>query len=268
MGKKFGINSKKEEARIQKQGLKEKEAAKKQKQQEDAKWVITDKQRLKKEKEKEEEEAKKREKLQLKEEKERQLEIETKEILAGKAVDTKPKKKKTKKQQQMSELKRNQINAMRKKMGLPPLEEKSQKDNKGETITEDQEQNGNTDDDEQDEDTLNRKPLIKQEPLEPNVNHLAAEENEGYDEVFIAHGIDDFIKQDKLKEMENDRHPERRMKAAWNAYIEENFEKYRKENPGLRRNQILERLHKEFEKDPLNPMNASKKSYNYKPGNE
>lgn len=52
-----------------------------------------------------------------------------------------------------------------------------------------------------------------------------------------------------------DRHPERRVKAAYNAYEEKRLPEMRKENPGLRLNQIKNLLFKEFQKSPENPMN-------------
>ncbi|KAL6452413.1 adh NAD-dependent alcohol dehydrogenase [Candida maltosa Xu316] len=52
-----------------------------------------------------------------------------------------------------------------------------------------------------------------------------------------------------------DRHPERRVKAAYNAYEEKRLAEVRKENPGLRLNQIKNLIFKEFQKSPENPMN-------------
>ncbi|KAK6199330.1 uncharacterized protein RJT21DRAFT_121649 [Scheffersomyces amazonensis] len=52
-----------------------------------------------------------------------------------------------------------------------------------------------------------------------------------------------------------DRHPERRVKAAYNAYEEKRLPEVRKENPGLRLQQIKHLIFKEFQKSPENPMN-------------
>ncbi|KAK7681243.1 hypothetical protein QCA50_015630 [Cerrena zonata] len=52
-----------------------------------------------------------------------------------------------------------------------------------------------------------------------------------------------------------DRHPERRVKAAFAAYEEKRLPELRKENPGLRLQQVKNILFKEFQKSPENPMN-------------
>lgn len=52
-----------------------------------------------------------------------------------------------------------------------------------------------------------------------------------------------------------DRHPERRVKAAFAAYEDRRLPELRKENPGLRLQQIKNLLFKEFQKSPENPMN-------------
>ncbi|KAI3403681.2 hypothetical protein KGF56_003499 [Candida oxycetoniae] len=52
-----------------------------------------------------------------------------------------------------------------------------------------------------------------------------------------------------------DRHPERRVKAAYNAYEEKRLPEIRKENPGLRLQQIKNLVFREFQKSSENPMN-------------
>jgi hypothetical protein len=52
-----------------------------------------------------------------------------------------------------------------------------------------------------------------------------------------------------------ERHPERRFKAAFAAYQDRRLPELEAENPGLRRNQRIELLRKEFEKSPENPFN-------------
>ncbi|EGW33143.1 uncharacterized protein SPAPADRAFT_60449 [Spathaspora passalidarum NRRL Y-27907] len=60
-----------------------------------------------------------------------------------------------------------------------------------------------------------------------------------------------------------DRHPERRVKAAFAAYEDKRLPELRKENPGLRLQQIKHLLFKEFQKSPENPMNQDTNvSYN------
>lgn len=75
-----------------------------------------------------------------------------------------------------------------------------------------------------------------------------------------------------LQNKDFDKHPERRVKAAYNAYEERRLPELRQENPGLRLQQIKNLLHKEFLKSPENPMNqetnvkynASKEDINQK----
>jgi len=52
-----------------------------------------------------------------------------------------------------------------------------------------------------------------------------------------------------------DRHPERRVKAAYASYEDRRLPEIRKEQPGLRLQQYKQLLFKEFQKSPENPMN-------------
>ncbi|KAH3661529.1 hypothetical protein OGAPHI_006377 [Ogataea philodendri] len=76
-----------------------------------------------------------------------------------------------------------------------------------------------------------------------------------------AHGIEDSIaalsllKNDAVGAKEIDRHPERRFKAALAAYTERRLPEFKKENPGLRKQQLEQLIYKEFQKSDENPMN-------------
>jgi hypothetical protein len=78
-----------------------------------------------------------------------------------------------------------------------------------------------------------------------------------------ASGIDNALdaldltgnNQDKL-----DRHPERRFKAAYAAFQERRLEEM-KDEKGLRRQQKIDQIRKEFEKHPDNPFNQVSASY-------
>ena len=52
-----------------------------------------------------------------------------------------------------------------------------------------------------------------------------------------------------------DRHPERRYKAAYAAYEARRLPEMEQEQKGLRRQQRIEAIRKEFEKSPENPFN-------------
>jgi hypothetical protein len=79
-----------------------------------------------------------------------------------------------------------------------------------------------------------------------------------------ASGIDNALdalditggNQDKL-----DRHPERRFKAAYAAFEERRLEEM-KDEKGLRRQQKIDQIRKEFEKHPDNPFNQVSAAYN------
>jgi len=92
-------------------------------------------------------------------------------------------------------------------------------------------------------------------------------------ESFQATGIDDAL---ELLEMVNaktdkasvgtqaaglERHPERRFKAAFEAYQDRELPILRKEHPGLRLQQYKELLYKQFQKSPENPFNQATVSY-------
>ncbi|KAL5115885.1 hypothetical protein ACEQ8H_006201 [Pleosporales sp. CAS-2024a] len=79
-----------------------------------------------------------------------------------------------------------------------------------------------------------------------------------------ASGIDNALdaldltseQKDKL-----DRHPERRFKAAYAQFEERRLEEM-KDEKGLRRNQKIDQIRKEFEKHPDNPFNQVSATYN------
>ncbi|KAJ4475612.1 hypothetical protein J3R30DRAFT_3501162 [Lentinula aciculospora] len=58
-----------------------------------------------------------------------------------------------------------------------------------------------------------------------------------------------------------ERHPERRFKAAFEAYQERELPNIRKEHPGLRLQQYKDLLYKQFQKSPENPFNQTTVSY-------
>lgn len=83
-----------------------------------------------------------------------------------------------------------------------------------------------------------------------------------------ASGIDDALDALSLANSDAggvkiDRHPERRFKAAYEAYKERRLPEVKEEYKGLRLNQMVELIRKEFEKHPDNPFNQGMNvSYN------
>ena len=58
-------------------------------------------------------------------------------------------------------------------------------------------------------------------------------------------------------DMKLDRHPERRYPAAYKAYEERRLPEMKTEHPGLRRNQQIDLIRKEFDRSEENPFNQT-----------
>lgn len=96
-------------------------------------------------------------------------------------------------------------------------------------------------------------------PLEENVNRIIPEEGS-----VEARTIEDAIAVLSTGPEDLDRHPERRMKAAFAAYEEVNMPRLKKENPNMRLSQLKQQLKKEWTKAPENPLNQRFSTYNSK----
>ena len=57
-----------------------------------------------------------------------------------------------------------------------------------------------------------------------------------------------------------DKHPEKRMKAAYAAFEEREIPRLKQENPNLRMSQLKQLLRKEWMKSPDNPINQALRS--------
>ncbi|RMD44504.1 hypothetical protein DV735_g728, partial [Chaetothyriales sp. CBS 134920] len=83
----------------------------------------------------------------------------------------------------------------------------------------------------------------------------------GKEATLNATGIDNALDALSLTKDKNsqavERHPERRFKAAYKAFEERRLPEIEAENPGLRRNQRIELVKKEFEKSEENPFNQA-----------
>ncbi|KAM9385620.1 coiled-coil domain-containing protein 124 [Pholidichthys leucotaenia] len=96
-------------------------------------------------------------------------------------------------------------------------------------------------------------------PLEENINRIVPEEG-----TVEARTIEDAIAVLSMEPEDLDRHPERRMKAAFTAYEEANMPRLKKENPNMRLSQLKQQLKKEWAKSPENPLNQRFTTYNSK----
>ncbi|KAG8454675.1 hypothetical protein GDO86_001048 [Hymenochirus boettgeri] len=93
-------------------------------------------------------------------------------------------------------------------------------------------------------------------PLEENLNRRVLDEGE-----VEARTVEDAIAALSINK-ELDRHPERRMKAAFTAFEEVNLPRVKQENPNMRLSQLKQLLKKEWMKSPENPMNQRHATYN------
>uniref|UniRef100_A0A3B3S3V9 Coiled-coil domain containing 124 n=1 Tax=Paramormyrops kingsleyae TaxID=1676925 RepID=A0A3B3S3V9_9TELE len=95
-----------------------------------------------------------------------------------------------------------------------------------------------------------------EQPLELNVNRIVPEEG-----TIEARTIEDAIAALSTAE-DLDRHPERRMRAAFATFEELHMCRLKKENPNMRLSQLKQLLKKEWAKSPENPLNQRFSSYN------
>lgn len=91
-------------------------------------------------------------------------------------------------------------------------------------------------------------PVPKVIPLEENLNHAMSD-------VLVASNIDQAISVLRVSESEDDRHPERRMKAAFKAYEDSEMPIIKAQNPSLKLSQLKQMIFKNWQKSPENPLN-------------
>jgi hypothetical protein len=96
----------------------------------------------------------------------------------------------------------------------------------------------------------------KPPPIEENLNRLLNPDEEArtVDEALRMLSVDDGTPVD--------RHPERRVKAAYTAFESIRLPQLKAENPSLRLSQLKQMLFTEWQKSPANPMNKEKLEYN------
>ncbi|XP_017735052.1 PREDICTED: coiled-coil domain-containing protein 124 [Rhinopithecus bieti] len=94
-------------------------------------------------------------------------------------------------------------------------------------------------------------------PLEENVNRRVLEEGS-----MEARTIEDAIAVLSVAEEAADRHPERRMRAAFTAFEEAQLPRLKQENPNMRLSQLKQLLKKEWLRSPDNPMNQRAVPFN------
>ena len=223
MPKKFGVNSKKEEGRERKNQKKRDEQEKKAKAAEDEYWKETDKKIISKQQEKKRKEREKEEKTREKQQRKEDLKKEEEELLN---------KSKNKKEQKYN----NRVHAP----------------SKGEIAKFEQERI----------DTLMKKNEEESSKVVDNPNDEIDTDkeyvNENYlkdpNKVIDISGIDQALSQLKFEMGELDLHPEKRVKQAWNDYLEKQLPIYKEQYPKLKRSQYVNMIYKEFQTSSDNPV--------------
>ncbi|UYV80886.1 hypothetical protein LAZ67_19002099 [Cordylochernes scorpioides] len=99
--------------------------------------------------------------------------------------------------------------------------------------------------------------VVQEEQLEENLNRLHLDEEQ-------ARSVTEAIQILDSGNTAMDRHPERRLKAAYQAFEDQHLEQLKKENPNLRLSQLKQMLKKEWQKSPENPLNQKFAAYNSK----
>lgn len=93
-----------------------------------------------------------------------------------------------------------------------------------------------------------KKVEVKEAPLEENLNRVMAD-------VQVATNIDEAIAVLKMSATDEDRHPEKRMKAAYKAYEDAQLPMIKADNPSLKLSQLKQIIFKNWQKSPENPLN-------------
>ncbi|KAF5293319.1 hypothetical protein FQR65_LT10984 [Abscondita terminalis] len=86
-------------------------------------------------------------------------------------------------------------------------------------------------------------------PLEENINRVIPTAEE-------AHTVMDAIALLSTKDEDVDKHPEKRMKAAYTAFEQRRLVTLKEEFPSLRLSQLKQMIFKEWQKSPENPLNV------------
>lgn len=76
------------------------------------------------------------------------------------------------------------------------------------------------------------------------------------------HAADEEVVATTIDQETVEKHPEKRMKASWNAFLEKKYSSYQSMYPALNRGQIVEHMQKEWKNSPKNPMNQPHRAYN------
>lgn len=220
----WGANTKAVEARERKNQQKVEEQAAKQKAKDDAYWLDENKVEQRKKEKKDREQQKKEELLAKKLDAKKLLEEEEKGLHSSA-----PSKGKVETKVTLSDIEKIKEKERKRREHAAMLKEKEKK-----RITEN--------------------PVVEEENPNRKMAELLAEEG-----AVEARSVNDAISVLSISGGDSgvpvDRHPEKRMKAAYSDFEERELPRLKAENPNLRLSQLKQLLRKEWQKSPDNPMN-------------
>ncbi|XP_005190972.1 coiled-coil domain-containing protein 124 [Musca domestica] len=89
-------------------------------------------------------------------------------------------------------------------------------------------------------------------------NYIEENLNRSMADVEVASTVDQALAVLSVKDEEEDKHPEKRMRAAYKAFEAANLPRIKAENPSMRLSQWKQILMKEWNKSPDNPFNQAR----------
>ncbi|XP_016985061.1 coiled-coil domain-containing protein 124 [Drosophila rhopaloa] len=89
-------------------------------------------------------------------------------------------------------------------------------------------------------------------------NHVEENLNRSMADTDVASNIDEALVVLSVNDNEDDKHPEKRMRAAYKTFEANNLPRIKAENPSLRMSQWKQLLMKEWNKSPDNPFNQAR----------
>ena len=92
---------------------------------------------------------------------------------------------------------------------------------------------------------------VEKEFVNENYGKLEKKTDKGVD-IIEASGLDSALQEMSLEDY--DRHPEKRMRQAWNDYFEKQLPIFKEQYPNLKRQQYINMIQKEFKTSPENPV--------------
>ncbi|KAH8337206.1 coiled-coil domain-containing protein 124 [Drosophila kikkawai] len=93
--------------------------------------------------------------------------------------------------------------------------------------------------------------VVQNNVVEENLNRSMADTD-------VATNIDEALVVLSVNDNEDDKHPEKRMRAAYKTFEANNLPRIKAENPSLRMSQWKQLLMKEWNKSPDNPFNQAR----------